>query len=113
MSFPDAGERRGEGGRRWRRRATESRVAIEEIGEEAEKADGAGEEQSPPGPLFTASQREGDEPEVERSDGDEGAPEGDSVVEDEVDDAALMQVAELARLHAKERDVVGEKLTGD
>jgi hypothetical protein len=49
------------------------------------------------------------EPEIQRSDGDQRSAERDAIVKHEVDDAALVEPAQIARGHAEVFNIMGQK----
>src|SRR6266545_837692 len=81
-------------------------VSEPEVGEEAAEPDCAAQDEDPPGPVLTFAKREDCEPDEERPDSDEGAAEGHTVVDHEVQHPASVQPAQLGRCHPKESEIL-------
>jgi hypothetical protein len=84
-------------------------VAVAEEGEEAEEPRRAARRKRPQRPALAGGERKDREPGVERADRDQGAAEGDPIVEHERHDAATGDCAQLGRGLAEEQLVVGQE----
>src|SRR5947207_8915488 len=85
-------------------------IAVAKISQKSTEAGDSAHDEDPPGPRFTLSQRKLHQPKIEPAHGDQRAAERDPVVEHKMDDAALVDAAELLLIHAEKANVMRQEM---
>ncbi len=88
-------------------------ITVTQVGEETAKPGNAAQDKEPPGPRLTLTQGKFRQPHVKRANRDERPAKGDSIVEHEMDHAAIVDAAELFRGNSQKLHVVWQELLVD